>query len=313
MGNPFEFTSAQNFWSFLREDGWFWKGYQLPYCDVWSRPLDTTKVTQLSTTPAFESHQHDVPLTFPKDQSKWKARWTNADGQPLQAGDPDQSLTVIVLRTTWVNGKPVHLPGDIDYTVEVPAPKAGYLWVQGNPQPTTQLRGWHDQHARIINPDGSSTEMIGANPTHKAGRTLSVECHGLGRYDPDGKLTDPRDRHVTVWKEETEKGVPATRVSPLMLGRDESPHRLAIVVKGTDTPTSMNEIGLWIALPHDAVPWADLTPDAHRIASMLVNHGAITMDHGGNGGVCEVSGSDWAGLNLGNWIPTFDQFRLVST
>lgn len=317
VSNQFEFTPDQNLWPHLRQKGsflwWSWKGYQLPYSDVGAdRPIDTSTISQLGAEPAFGPHQHGVELALPKDQSKWKKGWVNASGQPLQLGDPRRLIEVQVMRRTWAGDRPVYRSGDYAYTVKVPAPRAGYLWVQGNPQPVEHLSGWHDQHARILNPDGSSTEMIGATPKNSGGRTVSVEVRGLGRYDADGRLWDPRDRHVTVWKEETEQDGPAGRITPMMLGRAEAPHRLAISVPGVDAPDTLHEIGMWVGLPRTAVPWDDLTPDAHRVATMLVNHGAMTMDHGNRGNVIEITGADWAGVDWGNWKPTYDQFRRVA-
>lgn len=312
MTNPFEFTPAQNLIAGLRAPGpklWgrrLWDGYELPYCDAnLLRVLDQTEVGQVSTDPAFEEQHHDTPVGLPASQVPWKARWNNAHGMPLQAADPDKPVTVRVLEREWVDGRQVNT-GRIAYTAEVPGPVANYAWAQGNPQPTSQLQGWNDAHIRFVNPDGSTTEMIGALPTHAWGKLQSIDCTGLGRFTADGELTDPRDRVPTAWK--------GGRTSELMLGRNEADHRLALVVPGlTDDESNLHEIGLWVAVPHSAIPWDDLTPDARRVALMLVNHGAITTDHGRYGAIESVSGADWQGVNWGGWSPTLGDFRLART
>lgn len=309
MTNPFEFTPAQNLIPALRADGpvWFgrrlWKGYRLPACDAnLDRVLDTTEVTQVGTDPAFDEHHHDVKVRLPDDESRWRASWTNAGGVPLQAADPATPVKIRVLESVWVDGRKINT-GRVAYSAEVPGPVARYAWVQGNPQPAAQLQGWNDAHVRLINPDGSSTEMIGCLPHHAYGRTHTIDCLALARYSPDGELTGPRDRHVTVWQ---------GRVSELILGRGEVSHRLALIVPGLrDDPSNAHEIGLWVALSHSAVPWDDLTPDAHRVASMLVHHGAITTDHGLHSGVESISGADWIGIDWGGWRPRLGDFRAV--
>lgn len=307
MGNPFEFTDAQSAWNCLRAD------YEVQPCDVEERPLDRAFVSEVTgVAPFAETHAGDR-LSLPVDQTNWNGGRQNLSGQPLQKGDPSKTLEINVLKKIWHGDS--WTAGGVEYTVNVPAPEAGFLWVQGNPQRNANTISWNDCHARILNPDGSSTEMIKVRTKNSGSRTVSVECTGLGRYDADGNLWDERDNHVTVWKESTQKNVPATRISPMMLGRHEEPHRLAIVVKGDDRDEgALDEIGLWIALPYDSVPWQDLNPngDAYRIASMLVNHGAITIDHGGNSGVAEVAGSHWRGFDSEGWAPTLDQFVLVS-
>lgn len=320
MGNKFQFTQDQNIWRHLREKGqflwWKWKGYVLPGMDPEVeeyRTLDTTAVPGLGVR-AFGAHLAGVPVGLPKDQSRWKQSWDNASGQPLQAGDPSIPLQVDVLKTHWVGGRPRHFSGDVEYSATIGGPIAGYVWVQGNPQPANQIVDSTDAHARIVYPDGSSAEMIGVRLFNSKGRTVRVECRGLGRYNPDGELThaDEGDRHVTAWKEETAQDGPAGRITPLMLGRTEPAHRLAVSVPGVDAPDTMHEIGMWVALPEEAVPWGSLTPDAARVARMLVDHGAITMDHGGIGSLVEITGADWKGVDFGKWAPTYDQFRRVT-
>lgn len=309
MTNPFEFTPAQNLIAGLRAPGpkWWgrrlWPGYQLPYCDAnLTRVLDTTEVGGLATTPAFEEHHHTAPVGLPEGQVPWKASWTAADGMPLQAADPAKPITVRKLERAWVDGRLVNT-GRIERTVEVAGPVAGYLWVQGNPQPTLQLQGWNDAHARLINPDGSSTEMIGVLPRNAWGRTDYVDCTGFGLFDPDGLLVEGVP--PTAWK--------GGRTSALMLGRNEAPHRLALVVPGlTDDESNLHEIGLWVALPHSAIPWDDLTPDGHRLARMLCSFGAITTDHGRYSAIESVSGADWQGVDWGGWAPSLGDFRVVT-
>lgn len=310
MTNPFEFDRVQNLIPALRAPGpvWFgrrlWPGYQLRYCDCnLLRVLDTAEVGQVSTEPAFEAQHHGTLVGLPRDQVPWKPSWNNASGMPLQAADPAKPVTVRVLERAWVDGRLVNT-GRIAYTAKVPGPVAGYAWTQGNPQPAGQLQGWNDAHIRFINPDGSSTEMIGALPKHAWGQLQSIDCTGLGRFNPDGELTDPRDQVPTAWK--------GGRTSAFMLGRNEADHRLALVVPGADAPDTMHEIGMWVALPHSAIPWNDLTPDAHRVASMLVRNGAMTTDHGNRGGIEHVTGADWDGVNWDGWAPDFADFRTVT-
>lgn len=319
MGNPFEFTSQQNLFSFLRQKGSFlwlkWDGYQLPYCDAFERVLDVAVVRQLSDVSAFGPEHAGVKVGLPKDQSRWKSGWDNAGGQPLQAAHVSRTVLVQVREKVWVGGEQWNT-GGTEYEAEVPAPAAGYLWVQGHPQTGGQLLGWNDCHARIINADGSSTEMIKAEPVYSGKNLVKIRCDGLGRYNAEGVLTEPEDRHVTAWKEGTQKQAPATRISPLMLGRSEQDHRLAMVVKGTDADPAQVEahIGLWVALPYDSVPWDDLTPDARRVATMLCKNGAITMDHSPAGsGLVEVMGADWAGVDFGGWEPQMSEFRVVAS
>lgn len=309
MQNPFEFTGAQNLFHGLRAPGpklWgrrLWPGYDLPFCDAnLTRALDTTEVGGLATSPAFDEHHHDARVRLPESQVPWKASWTAADGMPLQAADRTKPITVRKLEQAWVDGRLVNT-GRVGRTVEVPGPVAGYVWVQGNPQPTSQLQGWSDAHARLINPDGSSTEMIGVLPHNAWGRTDYVDCTGFALFDPDGLLIEGVP--PTAWK--------GGRTSALMLGRNEAPHRLALVVPGlVDDESNLHEIGLWVALPHSAIPWDDLTPDGHRLARMLCSFGAITTDHGRFPGIESVSGADWQGVNWGGWAPSLGDFRQVT-
>lgn len=308
MTNPFEFTQAQNLFHGLRAPGpkWWgrrlWPGYDLPFTDAnLTRKLDTTEVGALATTPAFDEHHHDARVGLPQGQVPWNAYWNAADGMPLQAADPSKPITVRKLERAWVNGQLANT-GRIEHSFEVPGPVANYLWVQGNPQPTSQLQGWNDAHARLINPDGSSTEMIGCLPHHAWGRTDYVDCTEYARFDPDGSLIDGEP--PTAWK--------GGRTSALMLGRNEAPHRLALVVPGADAPDTMHEIGMWVAVPHSAIPWDDLTVDGSRLARMLVHCGAITTDHGQFPGIESVTGADWQGVNWGGWSPTLGDFRVVT-
>lgn len=308
--NPFEFDAAQNLFAGLRAPGpkWFgrrlWPGYQLPYCDTnLTRVIDTTEVGLLSNTAAFEDHHHDTRIGQPPTgQVPWKPHWNSAGGNPLQAADPKNPIEVRLLESIWVNGAKVNT-GRVERSVTVPGPVAKFAWVQGNPQPAIHLQGWNDAHVRLINPDGSSTEMIGCRPHNTSKRTDYIDCTGFGLFDPQGNCVDGTP--PTVWK--------GGRTSELMLGRNESPHRLALVMPGlTDDDTNMHEIGLWVALPHAAVPWDDLTPDAYRWARMLVHNGAITTDHGLYSGCEAVTGADWQGADWGEWSPTLGDFRVVT-
>lgn len=309
MSNPFIFSSIQNTLPCLRG------GYKLPDTDVLERPLDTTLIPALTDTLIPGVDPTDT-LRLPKDQSNWKTNWNNAGGQPIQLGDPSETIRVKVREKVWTGNTQTNT-GRFEYEVDVPAPAAGYLWVQGNPQYANNLIGWSDCHARILNPDGSSTEMIKAVPIKSGGRAIAVEVDALGRYDPDGNLWDERDQHVTVWKEGTQKKVPATRISPLMLRRFEPLHRLAIVMKGNDsTPGDVEKhIGHWVGLPYSAVPWDDLEgyPDAQYLARCLTTHGAIIMDHSPVGSqIVEVTGGlEWEDYDTGGWAPFMEDFRLV--
>lgn len=320
MGNPYEFSPAQNLFGFLREDGPrlfggkpLWKGYRLPTEPIPDRPLDTATISKLSNTKAFRDELDSSVVEFPKDQSKWKAHWSRMSGQPIQTGDPSQPIEVRVMEQVWVGSGRTNT-GNVAYSAQVPGPIGGYLWVQGHPQPVEQALGWSDCHARLLNSDGSSTEMIGARPVYSGKKLRYVECSSLGRYSAEGELLYPQDEHVTVWKESTQQGdLKATRISPLMLDFFERHHRLALVVQGDDKATeTMGEIGLWIGLPHSAVPWNDLTPADQRIAQMLVTHGAITMDHGGRSGLVHVSGGQWGGIKFSGWAPKLGEFKVVT-
>lgn len=283
MTTRYEYTFWQSMLPFLRSS------YRFPSCDLPAglRRLDTTRVHELTDTPAFAgtvvaNDELVLPRAFrPGEQS--------APGIPCQFTDRAEVLKVVE-RSPYRNEQ---------RTVLVHQPVAGDLWVSRTPWPVWRQSSMsYDRAARIIADDGSTVELIGVTPVHAG------ECHAMGvaRYDRNGEL-HPDDIHVTRGP------VQATR---LYVDRAEPPHRLGIVIRGDDKDPNATAIDQWVALDPAAVP-SNLTPDAERLASMLVEHGALTYDRGGVCSLTQVAGAQWNGVDLGGWRPSMADLRLVAT
>lgn len=302
MSNPYEFDQAQTLLPHLRSPGrflfWSWKGYRLPACQAnLDRRLDTAKVAAVGEMP-FRADIADDEVLLPRtDDVPWKQNREHASGQPIQQAHPTERVLVREV--------------DPDYPVreiEIPAPRDGSLWVQGNPWPASRMatESSYDLHARIVWPDGRCWDMIGAVPHYTAwGRLKDITCRHLARWDPAGNL-DPRDRPVTRAHIDT---------TALLLGVDEPAHRCALSIRGSDAIRSHDQdIGIWVALDPGYVEsvWADLTPSARRIAAMWRDRGCYTIDHAGQTNAPEVTDGRWSELNLGNWAPQLRHFRRVT-
>lgn len=297
--NPFEFDWAQQLVAAFRAPGpvWFgrrlWPGYRLPTCDAnGARRLDLTHAGALADCP-FRPELLADEVALIGDPVPWPAYDEHAGGLPLQLGHPTNRVLVTETHPDYPRRE-----------IQIPAPEGGWLWVEGNPWPAWRMAtASYDCHARIIWPaDGASWEMIGAVPHRQWGQLTTITCRALARYDADGNL-DRRDRPVTR---------APVQHSSLLLGRTEPPHRLSLAIRGDDNnPDTLGEIGRWVALDRDRVPWDELTADAHRVATMLCSFGALTVDHSGRTGLPATAGAQWAGVSWGGWRPRLADFREV--
>lgn len=301
--NPFEFTVAQQTIPALRAPGprvfgkRAWPGWSQPFCDAnLMRPLDTARVGRLGDSPWRTDGNPDVRndrVGPPRSHVPWPGSDMHGGGNPVQRAHATRTVPVTAM----------HMWRGISPTVHIPAPDAGWLWVEGNPWPAWRMAtdNTRDCHARIITETGESWEMVGAQPVHASWGLEQIRCSKLAHYSAAGDLLDGTD-HVTKGR------IQATR---LLLGRNEAPHRLGLVVRGDDRDPNAQPIDQWLGLDPETVPWDTLTMDAHRVATMLVEHGCYTFDRGGHSALASVSGADWAGVDFGGWAPRMGDFRRV--
>ena len=297
MSNPYEFTPAQSFIPALRGDGPvifgrpLWTGWREPTCQANDRRiLDLATVPRLGDK-AFRAELDSSVVALPEP---WRAPEQHAPGSPIQPAHPTNTVLVEERHPRgW------YRPRDLD----LPAPADGHLWISGNPFPASRMRASiYDRHARLIAADGSTIEFYGAEAHYSWGKLVKITCQAVARWTPDGIL-DPDDRPVTKTTE---------WATSMLLRRGDIPHRLALVVAGTDDEEdTLDEIGRWVGLPFDAVPWDDLTPDMRPVAEALVHCGAVVIDHGLHSAVGVVADGAWQGVNWGDWRPTLGDFRAV--
>lgn len=267
---------------------WFvpgWRdGWKAPVSDVtFDRRLDTTKVSSTAAAPWGDPQSAvvaDDRLSLPRQLRRHSQghRW-------MQAAHPSKRMS---MKVDSPNGH---------YVASVPVPLSGSFAVEGNPRPLwTMSSHIYDRHIVLVGEDGTSTEMIGCF------NLFGWRCRQLARWSAEGELLFSEDRPVVAGR---------SSMSEKMLDRFDSPHRLALTVRGSDLDDPhFPWLGTWLALDPAKAP-TPRTVEQEWLINMLVEYGATVEDHGGRTGLSWAEGGQWSGSSLHELDIRLSDFRVA--
>ena len=268
-------------------------GYSMRPCDIpQDRFLDTTEVQDTTEAPWQDSPVKDEFVRLPVP---WR-RWSNGGPRTMVTAHP-------TVREKWTIGTSQYGY----YDAWLPVPKTGSHREENNPRPLWQMASsnHYDKHEIFVHEDGRVTEVIGV--TNWGMRRAA----GLGRWLPDGTLAYPDQDRGVVWSK-TQMSKHMLAPQDVLPGKPARPHRLALVVKGSDLAEP--SFPWWrevLALDPAKAP-TGLPTMAQRIVDMLVTHGCMVTDHGGNSNISYAAGSQWDGIDWGGWRLRLADLRLVT-